>query len=34
MESLVTTGETMPKTFRGNTLQARIRWSRPNREVS
>lgn len=33
MESIVTTGETMPKTFRGNTLQARIRWSRPNREV-
>jgi hypothetical protein len=33
MESLVTSGETMPKTFRGNTLQARIRWSRPNRDV-
>ncbi len=30
-QSLVTTCETMPKTYRGNTLQARIIWSRPNR---
>jgi hypothetical protein len=30
-QSLVTTCETIPKIFRGNTLQARIRWSRPNR---
>lgn len=32
-ESLVTTAETLPKIFRGNTIQARIHWSRPNREV-
>ena len=32
-ESLVTTCETVLKTFHGNTLQARIRWSRPNRDI-
>jgi hypothetical protein len=32
-ESLVTTCETMPKTYRGNTLQARIEWSHANRNI-
>jgi hypothetical protein len=33
-ESLVTTCENMPRTFRGNTIQVRIRWARPNRELA
>jgi hypothetical protein len=29
--SIITVGEVIPKTFRGDTLVARVRWSRPNR---
>ncbi|HWB96359.1 MAG TPA: hypothetical protein VG672_06645 [Bryobacteraceae bacterium] len=32
-QSIVTTCETILKTFGGNTLQARIEWSRPNRDI-
>ena len=29
-ESIVTVGEVIPKNYRGDTLIARVRWSRPN----
>ncbi|MCC6341364.1 MAG: exo-alpha-sialidase [Bryobacterales bacterium] len=33
-ESIVTTCETLPKVLRGNTIQARVRWAKVNRDVA